>query len=678
MNRTPQRWRRLRWLVGAALTSSVAMTTAAPAHAWDPSTTHVGMVSRALTESAMHVRWMESSELSRGLFTPIRIDPRRLDDDLRRRIEIAQRHAHADSGARTLGGPGACPGATAPASTRARCVEGDLWEATALGWVTLGLIAEITPRERILHHFTDPADLGAATWKGERLPTPALRATQRRAGGARLTGVTGTAFRGTAPSATAWLDDPTDPWAPPAMFEHLRKASLLEDSAARRHHLALALIGLGALLHVLQDVSVPAHARADLAAFLAPLSNIPGDRGLPLAEYAKLQHGRAGLPRPVSLDVRDPASRRGTLRANTLRDHLVGRGVDDGVAVIASERFLSEGTLPAPMSISPDLSAEEAAAALLADSNLSPLESDGARMSAWPASDGYVLSAAGRPLAAFSTDSRDRIRLQLDRRVYRDQIGHLIPMAIDASRSAVDLVFPAWPSTDHSPGSDILDIDATALVGTDPELSILIESSAGARRLVRTVKLKPSERNQLVGAVPELAEGERVVLVVQSSIGPHRVTTESFLTRPTATEPAAPALPDEPDTPEPDTTEPGTTESDTTEPGTTGSDTTEPDTTEPGTTEPGATEPGTTEPGTTEPGTTEPGTTEPDTTEPDTTDGDAVPPKSDPDTDGPDAPATGTPPAGAPAPGQPPGNSGDSDVLKGARPGAVPTPSRPE
>jgi hypothetical protein len=118
-------------------TIALALALAVPqsAAAWDPSTTHLAITEGALVTSDLHARWMEGSGQRRGLFTPLRVDPKRLDPEERRAIELAFRVAHADSGALGLGGPGACPPLPAPAETVERCVEGDLGEMTALGWV---------------------------------------------------------------------------------------------------------------------------------------------------------------------------------------------------------------------------------------------------------------------------------------------------------------------------------------------------------------------------------------------------------------------------------------------------------------------------------------------------------------------------------------------------------------
>src|SRR5262249_59156218 len=103
------------------------------ARAWDPSTTHVGMLERAAVDGDMHTRWMENSARTRGLFTPLRLDPAKLRPDVRRRIELSMRHAHADSGAVALGGPGACPPIGSPPSAPARRGEAGLWGATPVG-----------------------------------------------------------------------------------------------------------------------------------------------------------------------------------------------------------------------------------------------------------------------------------------------------------------------------------------------------------------------------------------------------------------------------------------------------------------------------------------------------------------------------------------------------------------
>lgn len=518
-----------RWLAALALLTGLSW--GRPAQAWDPSTTHAAMVRDAVLQSPLHVRWMEQSGLARGVFTPLALDPARLDPQERRVIEQARRYAHAGSGARPLGGPGACPGPSAPASTRALCVQGDLWEASALGWLQLGLVVELTPRRRLLHHFLDGDEPTALKWEDEDLPDFVLRARDDDAGGSFASRVNRTAFEGEAPSAVAWLES-DDPWALPATREHLRKAATAESRVVRSHHLARALIGIGALLHVTQDLSVPAHARGDLTAFFAPLSPTPGDRGLPLMEFARLQYGRQTLPSPPltlrtrasaasppaqgdEAEVEQPKTEPEGPLAPTVLGHWLGAPGFEGLARRAGSRFLSESTMPPPRVIAPDASPEAAATAILGDgAGLLPEEREGARLTPWPAAAGYLVSSTGRMLAAFDTDEQGRIRLYLDRRVYRSQSNQLIPVAVDVSASVLDLLFPAFPSVDVDREGRSLELALNEDL-QDPTITIFLENTAGDRARVSSHRLRPGQPNRLDGVLPAEQDEQRVVLVLE-------------------------------------------------------------------------------------------------------------------------------------------------------------------
>lgn len=523
--------------IGAGLSS-------APARAWDPSTTHQGMLERAAYRSAMHTRWMDATELQRGLFSSVRVDPERLDDDERRALKLAIAFAHADSGSKPLGGPGSCPGAEAPPMTQRFCVPGERWELDAMGWMRLGIVAESAPSARIATHFLDRDDPSKATFDDSELGRVVLSYRQTRSNGSsRTLRSTRTAFDGSGPSALAWFEDEDDPLAPPALYRHLELASLAADPEAREHHLGMALLCTGALLHVVGDLSVPAHARGDVSAFFSPLSATPGDRGLPLQEYTRVLYGRHDLP-GIPRGSDEPPS--GKPVSHSIAGHVLGDSGFEGVATFARTRFFSESTVPAPIFIEDDEDAESAAQALLEGSDLDPVELEGAHLSQWPADAGYVLTGTGRPLAAFERANDGRIASFLDDVVYRDQARALLPMAIDAQRSLLDLLWPEPPSAaangaaiEVSPPADLS--AATA--------HLLVEDDSGRRRRVQKLSVKPGIRNRVVG-LPTLEKGEVliVVLIGERSAGvPHIV--EKRLTRRAApkAEPApAPAPEPEP------------------------------------------------------------------------------------------------------------------------------------
>jgi hypothetical protein len=389
---------------------------------------------------------------------------------------------------------------------------------TALGWIELGVVLETNPRARLLHHFADRDDPASPTWSDPELPAVVLRLKERRGGGALARQVNRTAFAGGAQSAVGWLSDEQDPWAPPQTFARLQKASFAASAEERDHELALALVGIGALLHVVQDQSVPAHARGDVTAFFAPLSPLPGDRGLPLQEYARLLFGRHALPRALELQPRRsgaPPRPIGVPLSGDLHGHLLGAGTFEGLTRIAATRFWSESSIPQPAVVDPTLSAEEAAQVIIGDgSGLAADEIEGARLAPWPASSGYLVTSTGRGLAAFEVDDTGLLQLFLDRRIYREQAAHLIPLGIQVSASVLDLVLAGFPPLQWNRESGIAELDLRGGIH-DPQLTVVMESEDGSRRAVQRLKLRSGERNHIRGFAPgEAPEGGRVVLVL--------------------------------------------------------------------------------------------------------------------------------------------------------------------
>lgn len=509
----------------ALLAALLALPAAAPrtAAAWDARETHLGMLDRALVESALHLRWMAASELQRGLFTPLRVDPARLTPAERRMLSAALQRG----GLEALGGPGACPGLGAPLETRRYCVDGDVWELTAVQWLQLGVLAELVPSARAVHHFVDRQDPLRPDFRDPQAHPALVRLRQVRHNGAATASLAArTGFSGQGPSVVSWLGDGEDPLAPPRMWVHLELASTLPDPLARGHHLALALVGLGALLHVAQDLAVPAHARGDVTGFFSPLSPNPGDRGLPFSELARLAFGRTALP--GKREAAAIAETRGVSLAPSLAEHLFGGAAPsaapgalvlppgtgyEGLAIFTARRFLSEASVPAPRHLDDTLTAEDAAAALLQGSHLDPAETQGARLSPWPAPRGYLHSGAGRPLAAFDTDDDGRIRPYIDEAVYREQFVHLAPRAVEVTRSLLDWVWPAWPELTYDFAAGTLDFEVPA--GLQGVILVLRQDASGTRTIARKVTLRPGERNRVPGLPTQLGDGERTVVVLR-------------------------------------------------------------------------------------------------------------------------------------------------------------------
>ncbi len=570
---------RARWCV--VVTALLGLFAATPARAWDPSRTHVGISERAVATSDVHRRWMEGSGQALGWFSPVRVDPNALDAATRRALLVAMRVAHADVGSIAAGGPGACPPQPAPTETLQRCVDGDVWETSALGWLRIGIALESADRTRLLHHFVDGTDPSRTTWRASGRRTSTWRRIERRAGGAAATRIGGTGFSGSSMSAIGWLQSDADPFGPAALFAHQRAAALASTQAERERHLALALVATGALLHVVQDLAMPAHARGDLLGTRVPLSGVWGDRGSPLAEYARITFGRA-MPTPLELTTRTEE----VAAPTSMRELLLGGAAREGLVDFAAGRFLSDGSLPPAKVIDPALDGAAAAAAWLGDgAGLTAAERDGAVLAPWPAESGYLRTKNGRALAAWTADVDGRVRGYIDRRVLREHALVLLPAAVQASVDTLELLWPLWPEMHHDASRNILELDADPAL-RERELAVLVQDPAGKRTLVRRVALLDGWSRVRDITPKVLPEGAHVVLAItgKRSDG-QRVAIERRLDAEAmaVATPPAPTVTPEPEA-EPDAEDP----EDAAEP--------EPATPEPAEPEPAAPEPATPEP----------------------------------------------------------------------------------
>lgn len=493
------------WCVAPLAVGLGSLWAAPTAMAWDVSSTHIALTEAALLDSGVHRVLMDESGLTRGIFSALRVDPARLEPAERRLLERAQLVVHADSGAAARGGPGSCPAGNAPIETKRYCVDGDMWELTVTGWLRLGVFAELTPSARAAHHFLDHSDPRARVWDDPNLRAGRLRRRQASHNGASFASrFTRLPSGADAESVWSWIDDADDPLAPARLLVHLEQSRTAETAAERDHHLALALVCTGALLHVVQDTAVPAHARGDALAFFSALSTARRDRGLPLAEFVRSAYGRRDLPRSAT-------PRDGHL-ASTIGGHILA---DEAAAWrspadIARTEFLSESRLPAARSLDVDSSAQTVAATLLETLDLSDEIRAGATLSPWPSDRGYVLDSTGGPLFAFVRVDQ-HFEFFLDDRVYRYQAQRLLPLAADVGRSLLDLLYPAWPSASPDDPS-ILSIPTD---WTDVALHTLVEDEHGTRKSHGRVELTGGRH--ALPAAPQPAAGERVVFVVEAT-----------------------------------------------------------------------------------------------------------------------------------------------------------------
>jgi len=102
--------------------------------------------------------------------------------------------------------------------------------------------------------------------------------------------------------------------------------------------MAGALIAAGAVLHVLQDMASPTHARDDLAAHLARVGPARDDLGSRFERVAALAYGRLGIPAENAIE-------RPNLKA--FFHDADGKGLAD----LTAASFFSASTLPRSIEI---------------------------------------------------------------------------------------------------------------------------------------------------------------------------------------------------------------------------------------------------------------------------------------------------------------------------------------
>lgn len=293
----------------AAVMCTTLVGTPRVALAWEPDTTHAGLAEQAALHSRLHQRLREQMGLESGLFAALTVPPADAPALLEVLRAFNPTHGHVpDSRGRML----------------------------ALGWLAAGAASADVPAAHAAHHFFDAwtgRGLSDGTIRGlpeslqHRLYPRLARATLPREGNA----------------APDWVVDPANPMGLAGFLDQYALAVTSRSPDARARHLAGALLAAGAILHVLQDMGSPAHARDDLAAYLEDLGSGPFDVGSRFERIAALSHGRLGVPAPGRQVV-----------ASSLRAFFTAPDLS-GLADRTARLWFSSHTLPRSVRIRPGI-----------------------------------------------------------------------------------------------------------------------------------------------------------------------------------------------------------------------------------------------------------------------------------------------------------------------------------
>lgn len=202
--------------------------------------THAGLTERAALASTLHRLLTERLGRPLGLYEPLALVHRAIEDPL-----LRTRLAALDPA-----------GGYAPDAHE---------EATALGWLTSGAVLEGVPAARNGNHFFDPKT-GVGLTGGGFGAALRTRVADVSQGIGTVRGVlTGSSFGGSGRAAPAWIFAPrsVNDWGLERFLDERERSAAAPTSAERDDALARALLAAGSIVHVLEDMGDPGNVRAE-------------------------------------------------------------------------------------------------------------------------------------------------------------------------------------------------------------------------------------------------------------------------------------------------------------------------------------------------------------------------------------------------------------------------------
>ncbi len=414
--------------------------------AWDPATTHAGLTERALGASQFHKVLAHQLGRALGPFEPLKLHASAMDTDALRTLN--NRLAMLDSA-----------GGYRPST------EGVL---SALGWVKAGAVLAKTPPELGRHHFFDPGkrtglDDGAGlsgTVHATRL-TLGSGATVRDA-------ATGTAFDLEGMSALDWLSSRDNDLGLSAFFDNWELAVSAKEPSQRDTALVRALLAMGGVLSVLEDMGQPAFVRND---FRGEFS----DAGSALETFVADRYGSVALPRSA-----EPVPRPG------VESYFVA-GDGQGLAQLTQQQFFSAGTVPPDFRcVSGDTPG--GVADLVNQSLGFPL----------PKLDALKLEPSEQPRYVIRDGVRivayrrvaDKLHFFLDKAVYSDVAKSWLPRVMGYAAGLSDHLMRGVLQISASEGKATLTLSGVGDLDGDTVVRVFGEDESGRRHEVGTADLR--------------------------------------------------------------------------------------------------------------------------------------------------------------------------------------------
>ena len=437
--------RLLKWFALAALLAIGAR----PGAAWEAATTHAGLTEQAALASSLHERLRVQFAQDKGLFQVLTVPPADAVDLFVVLHRLNPTHGY---------------------------VPDNRGKLSALGWLVAGSVVADTPEELAANHFYDPT-----TRTG--LSPASLHSILSRIRHRVVMTVNGGELERTGVAAPDWIEHPRNPFGLTGFRDQYIKAVTARTAGERSRHLAGALLAAGAMLHVLEDMGSPSHARNDLAAHLDRLGPNPADVGSRFERVAALAFGRLGVPAPSKVISDRP------LRAFfSAKD---GSGLSDRTA----RSWFSEGTLPRALELggNPRGALQRLGRTVERPAPVPPPDLD--LEAATSEAGGELEDSHGACLARYRVENR-RLSWSIDDACALEQVSAILPTVSGYAAGMLETLFRGTLALEADPSGGGVLVRAGAVDLGAGTIKIFWDDARGVRKQLAALKVTGAKRGQ--------------------------------------------------------------------------------------------------------------------------------------------------------------------------------------
>ena len=451
-------WHHRPWIT-AALLATLLLSLGAPlGRAYEPASTHAGMTQRAAQHGHQLHSWLRRAHgLPLGAYEPLQLDLQRMPLLLREKLQRHLQDLDPVHGYRP----------NAQGYNRASA------------WLAAGTVLEGMPFSRNRNHFYNPrTGHGLRNATGHSQLSLRLRALDFTDGHGNFGGIiTGANFNLTGHSVLEWARYRHNRYRLQAHLERRLRSLIARTPAERQHHLAMALITLGALLHLVQEMAVPAQVRNDfVASYLAQRSNILVDRASAYEVWVRRTYGRTGIPRVT-----------GKLPSFDRFDHFFTNSKSTGLADRTHRRFFSLGSLPKARRLRGDDTPKEILAAVNESLPFAQPRVKALTLREAIGTGLYYGTDADPYLFAYRVTRDGRLEFTLDERCYAAAARRLVPEAVRYTAGL--LAFLLRGTLEVTARKEVLEIRHKGPALAKGTLHVLWESASGQRLPIEKVTL---------------------------------------------------------------------------------------------------------------------------------------------------------------------------------------------